>query len=367
MQPGTNWQITIPAPNAEGFFDMSVIERAGIPSQDYRPSCETSDPNRCPTKERYRYSASQVFEGKFLNCLWEKGDCVSPLKGKDCVVYKCKDVDLECPPSYVKKCPGWTTFHCGNPPGEDRPYWMHHCNPLAMPMRDFDTKLACRATSENGKFQCYMTQEGAIFASIGMQCETGSCIYEDQAERTAIVHKKSDKDFSDWLDDNQAKLVIALMVFFLVILLIIAIFLVISDKRRSRYRVEVWVNDASNNISDSLTPLLQTRASQQDLVSSQSLVLHFDEIQYFVRNGVKGVRQILRSVHGVAAPHSTHQERIGSMLAIMGPSGAGKTSLLDILSGYRQVGVKGVVRVNGTEMKAGDRHMRKIAGYVQQV
>lgn len=54
------------------------------------------------------------------------------------------------------------------------------------------------------------------------------------------------------------------------------------------------------------------------------------------------------------------------MLAIMGPSGAGKTSLLDILSGYRQIGVSGSVSVDGKRLPAGNRFMRRIAGYVRQ-
>eukprot|EP00210_Caulerpa_lentillifera_P005025 g4799.t1 len=369
QQPGTNWQISISKTNSEGMFNMKVIERGGIPSQDYQPTCYGHDPHKCPTKERYRYAASQVWQGTLLDCYWEKGRCISPLKGKDCIVYKCKDIDLQCPPSYVKKCPGWTPFKCGNPPGEDSPYWMHHCSPAALPMAGvgLGMTLACKRKPHNGRFQCYLAQKGAMFASIGMKCETGSCVYNDSINGTIPMHKKPGKDSFDWFDEHQAELLIGLMALCLIIVLIIAIVLIISDKRRSLTRAEEWVNDASNNISDNLTPLLQTRASQQDFMLSQSLVLHFQNIQYFVRIGRKKFRQVLKSVHGVAAPYAvTHEGRFGSMLAIMGPSGAGKTSLLDILSGYRQVGVDGLVHVNGVTLRAGDRYMRKIAGYVQQ-
>lgn len=61
------------------------------------------------------------------------------------------------------------------------------------------------------------------------------------------------------------------------------------------------------------------------------------------------------------------QSRPGSILAIMGPSGAGKTSLLDILSGNRSKGVTGNMYVDGNQISAGSWAMKKITGYVHQV
>ena len=51
---------------------------------------------------------------------------------------------------------------------------------------------------------------------------------------------------------------------------------------------------------------------------------------------------------------------------IMGPSGAGKTSLLDCLAGRKTVGkVTGAVRINGRAMAP--KEMRQLSGYVVQV
>ena len=65
--------------------------------------------------------------------------------------------------------------------------------------------------------------------------------------------------------------------------------------------------------------------------------LSFRGISYMV----PGTRPVLNQVDGIARP--------GELTAIMGASGAGKTSLLDILAGRSKKGiVKGDVRVNGT-------------------
>ena len=62
-------------------------------------------------------------------------------------------------------------------------------------------------------------------------------------------------------------------------------------------------------------------------------------------------------VSGIAKP--------GQLVAIMGASGAGKTTLMNILAHRRPGALKvtGEVRVNGTKM---GRHINRVAGYVQQ-
>uniref|UniRef100_A0A914ZIG9 ABC transporter domain-containing protein n=1 Tax=Parascaris univalens TaxID=6257 RepID=A0A914ZIG9_PARUN len=56
----------------------------------------------------------------------------------------------------------------------------------------------------------------------------------------------------------------------------------------------------------------------------------------------------------------------GELLAIMGGSGAGKTVLLDTLTGIDRadVNVTGVVTINGEELRSAD--MRRVSAYVQQ-
>eukprot|EP00003_Mantamonas_plastica_P019523 TRINITY_DN3183_c0_g5_i1.p1 TRINITY_DN3183_c0_g5~~TRINITY_DN3183_c0_g5_i1.p1 ORF type:complete len:243 (-),score=69.26 TRINITY_DN3183_c0_g5_i1:25-651(-) len=68
-------------------------------------------------------------------------------------------------------------------------------------------------------------------------------------------------------------------------------------------------------------------------------------------------KRILDGVSGVVKP--------GEILGILGPSGAGKTSLLDVLSGRNNVGeVFGSICVNGKEMAPGD--VKKVGTYVKQ-
>ena len=113
----------------------------------------------------------------------------------------------------------------------------------------------------------------------------------------------------------------------------------------------------------------------------------------------KGGRRILRGVSGVAGPvsrffppaevetyrrsrlapqtqhyshlmpnlhhaHVTHAS--ADLFAILGPSGAGKTTLIDILAGRPSVGheVAGELRVNGRAMTSAE--MRSVSGYVTQ-
>ena len=59
----------------------------------------------------------------------------------------------------VMKCPGWTPTSCGKI-HEDQPgnYWMHRCNPLAIPKNDTTTIMSCKPQAVNGTFQCYFGQ-----------------------------------------------------------------------------------------------------------------------------------------------------------------------------------------------------------------
>lgn len=68
-------------------------------------------------------------------------------------------------------------------------------------------------------------------------------------------------------------------------------------------------------------------------------------------------KEILRSIDGAAFP--------GRMTALMGASGAGKTSLLDLLARRKNTGtVKGDMLVNGQALSS--RAFRRIAAYVEQ-
>lgn len=59
----------------------------------------------------------------------------------------------------MKKCPGWTPTSCGPiHKGQPGDWWMHRCNPLAVPKNDTATILSCKPQALNGTFQCYFGQ-----------------------------------------------------------------------------------------------------------------------------------------------------------------------------------------------------------------
>ncbi|KAK9471520.1 uncharacterized protein V1510DRAFT_426777 [Dipodascopsis tothii] len=80
--------------------------------------------------------------------------------------------------------------------------------------------------------------------------------------------------------------------------------------------------------------------------------LYFDSVSYSI-----GDRQVLSNVQGVVRP--------GELMAIMGASGAGKTSLLDILARkYKSGTVSGNFYVNGQDVS--DSRFKNVVGFVDQ-
>jgi ABC-type multidrug transport system ATPase subunit len=80
--------------------------------------------------------------------------------------------------------------------------------------------------------------------------------------------------------------------------------------------------------------------------------LQFRNVSYRI-----GEKQILDNIHGIVKP--------GEVLAIMGASGAGKTSFLDILARKRKKGlVEGDFFLNNR--KVSDSHFKRVVGFVDQ-
>lgn len=80
--------------------------------------------------------------------------------------------------------------------------------------------------------------------------------------------------------------------------------------------------------------------------------LHFRDVSYTVNQ-----KTVLRDIHGNVKP--------GQVMAIMGASGAGKTSFLDILARKNKRGVvSGEVYVNGKTIS--DEEFKRVVGYVDQ-
>lgn len=81
--------------------------------------------------------------------------------------------------------------------------------------------------------------------------------------------------------------------------------------------------------------------------------VHFSSLAYTLPNGL----EVLKDVRGIARP--------GKLTAIMGASGSGKSSLLDILAHRSKIGsVNGSILINGRPVTPSQ--VRHVSGYVDQ-
>ncbi|KAK6640242.1 hypothetical protein RUM44_011928 [Polyplax serrata] len=104
-----------------------------------------------------------------------------------------------------------------------------------------------------------------------------------------------------------------------------------------------FIQDIRAHVADRSKNLKMSTGSEVNVqVCHQPIELEFRDLT-FTRNGKYGLppKQILKGANGKFRP--------GRLTAILGPSGAGKTSLLNILTGFRTTGVKGSIKVNGRE------------------
>ncbi|CAG9820171.1 unnamed protein product [Phaedon cochleariae] len=86
--------------------------------------------------------------------------------------------------------------------------------------------------------------------------------------------------------------------------------------------------------------------------------VNFDNI-FLTKRDKQGHKQIIRGVSGNFFS--------GELTAIMGPSGAGKTSLLNVLTGYQISGVQGTIRCNiSSENGTGSLQYKKESCYILQ-
>jgi ABC-type glutathione transport system ATPase component len=131
-------------------------------------------------------------------------------------------------------------------------------------------------------------------------------------------------------------------------------------------------NTTNVTITDYAAIQLTVPASQQQpqgqkgmILPFQPLALTFDNMSYFVdmpaemkAQGLTSERlQLLRSISGAFRP--------GVLTALMGVSGAGKTTLMDVLAGRKTGGyIEGTIKVAGyTKVQ---KTFARISGYVEQ-
>ena len=155
---------------------------------------QTADP------ERMKFAYPGVMEGNLSGCSWDINQpCTAPMTGSDCYAVKCDSIDYSCPPAGQETCPAFTGTSCGKVPGESKPYWMHKCNPLALPTRDKVTMLTCNATADvDGSFQCYFSQVR------GCQPPISHCDFACIRRSGAGVHARAPSAASLWAFSSTA-------------------------------------------------------------------------------------------------------------------------------------------------------------------
>ena len=164
--------------------------------------------------------------------------------------------------------------------------------------------------------------------SITMQCHSGECLYHTDVPG----YTRPVKEINTPLIAG----VIAGCALFVVLVILLVWFL----SRRSFRHGPIHLSDDSEDESNQL------------LAEHKAASLQFDNVSYHL-NG----KQILSGVQGTAIP--------GQLTAIMGASGAGKTTFLDILARKNKRGVvQGDFYVNGE--KVIDREFRNVIGFVDQ-
>jgi ABC-type multidrug transport system ATPase subunit/ABC-type multidrug transport system permease subunit len=164
--------------------------------------------------------------------------------------------------------------------------------------------------------------------SITLQCHSGECLY-----RTDVPgYTRPVKEINTPLIAG----VIAGCALFVVLVILLVWYL----SRRSYRYGPIHLSDDSDD------------ESAQLLAEHKAASLQFDNVSYHL-NG----KQILSGVQGVAIP--------GQITAIMGASGAGKTTFLDILARKNKRGVvQGGFFVNGEKVL--DKEYRNVIGFVDQ-
>ncbi|KAL3670757.1 hypothetical protein V7S43_003945 [Phytophthora oleae] len=140
-----------------------------------------------------------------------------------------------------------------------------------------------------------------------------------------------------------------------------------------RYEAPENVDVSEKPIEDEYYALMRTPKSSASNTTGDYVVeldtreknftpvtMAFEDLHYFVPNPKNPSEQLelLKGINGFAVP--------GSITALMGSSGAGKTTLMDVIAGRKTSGkITGKILLNGYE--ANDLAIRRCTGYCEQM
>lgn len=138
------------------------------------------------------------------------------------------------------QCPGWspTPPYCATPEGYDRRYFQHNCNPLTLPKASAKTEIVCSSApmAQATAFQCYLKQEGAFLAKLGLQCTPGQCLYDSGPSPPSPAPAPPPEP---WVNPHPEAAAIAGLVAVMLVLLSVGACSLAADARRSRAQ-EAW-------------------------------------------------------------------------------------------------------------------------------
>ena len=327
-----------------------------------------------------------VWAGDLSNCKITEGKCLAvpgtDVSKKDCYNFHCGDTQVHCPPEGFEECPGGAN-NCDDVPHDDdsvkqQPYLMHKCN--AVPVNDIEFDISClKEKQPGGSFVCYYYQgDSGLSAPMSMTCNVGQCLYNTSNTTNGDI----DYDTSELaVPDNIvpqlrfiAVIAAATLFFFLVVEFTRRMCVFRSDALYRRFLKGREGQGATEPSVDEGATMAEPLLSEGEKEFPGAAVESGAEVEWRSVNlwvpdpalssrsrrssrARIGERQILHDVNGKAPK--------GSVTALMGPSGAGKTSLLDCLAARKKMHrVDRQVTVNGGSCPP--KTMQAVSGYVEQ-
>ncbi|KAF0684230.1 Aste57867_23784 [Aphanomyces stellatus] len=119
-------------------------------------------------------------------------------------------------------------------------------------------------------------------------------------------------------------------------------------------------NDNVADISNTNTILNAQQTNTMHVLPFTPVTLAFRDLSYIIEVGkgmAKTSRQLLKGIHGCFEP--------GTLTALMGSTGAGKTTLIDVIAGRKTVGkIDGAMFINGYPLDR--KTFNRVSGYCEQ-